>query len=298
MTDNRFPNWPADGVDARFPSVEVDARFAETGVDARFLAGVDTRFEGDVYAFSPTFLFANGEVGAWYDPSPTTTFTDTARTTPAAVGDAVAGMTDLSGNGFHATQSVLAARPILRQLASGQHYLEFDGSNDSMQAGPITPGANSMQIFAAARKNSDAVAGMVAELSTSRPVNAGAFSLLNPAPPARYNFVGKGTLDVVAQTVNTIYNAPQTAVLTGIANIAAPLTELRVNNVVAATSGSSLGTGNFNTHSLFIGSRNNASLFFNGRIYSLILRFGPQMSDLRMQQATNYAAAKTEGVAP
>ena len=42
--------------------------------------------EGDV--FSPLSLFASGEEGAWYEPSTTTCFTDTAGTTPAPYGDA------------------------------------------------------------------------------------------------------------------------------------------------------------------------------------------------------------------
>jgi hypothetical protein len=46
--------------------------------------------------FSPAILFAGGEVGVWYDPSPETTFTDTAGTTPATVGSAVALMLDKS----------------------------------------------------------------------------------------------------------------------------------------------------------------------------------------------------------
>jgi hypothetical protein len=46
--------------------------------------------------FSPSALFANGEPGVWFDPSPTTTFTDTAGTTPATVGSAVALMLDKS----------------------------------------------------------------------------------------------------------------------------------------------------------------------------------------------------------
>ena len=57
-------------------------------------------------------LFANGEKGAYFAPSDTTCFTDTARTTAAGDGDTVAGMTDLSGNGNHATQLTAAARPI------------------------------------------------------------------------------------------------------------------------------------------------------------------------------------------
>lgn len=82
--------------------------------------------------FSPSALFANGEVGVWYDPSPETTFTDTAGTAPATVGDAVARINDLSGNGHNATQATTAARPILARVpARGRANLltrteEFD----------------------------------------------------------------------------------------------------------------------------------------------------------------------------
>jgi hypothetical protein len=46
--------------------------------------------------FSPSALFANGEPGAWFDDFLETTFTDTAGTTPATVGSAVALMLDKS----------------------------------------------------------------------------------------------------------------------------------------------------------------------------------------------------------
>ena len=42
----------------------------------------------------------------------TTVFTNTTRTIPAEVGQAVGGMTDLSGNDNHAVQAIAAARPI------------------------------------------------------------------------------------------------------------------------------------------------------------------------------------------
>jgi hypothetical protein len=90
--------------------------------------GIATASEGE--AFSPLSLFASGEEGAWYDPSDLTTlWTDTAGTTQATVGDAVARMDDKSGNGNHATQATAAARPILRQSGS-LYYLEFDGVDD------------------------------------------------------------------------------------------------------------------------------------------------------------------------
>jgi hypothetical protein len=71
-------------------------------------------------AFSPESLFALSEPGIWLDPSDLTTmFTDTAGTTQAAVGQAVARINDKSGNGFHATQSTTTARPILARIPEG-----------------------------------------------------------------------------------------------------------------------------------------------------------------------------------
>lgn len=80
------------------------------------------------FEFSPHLLFANGEQGAWYDPSDLTTlFQDAAGTTPVtADGDPVGLMLDKSGNGNHATQEVSADRPVYR-TAGGLHWLESEG---------------------------------------------------------------------------------------------------------------------------------------------------------------------------
>ena len=68
-------------------------------------------------SFSPLSLFANGEQGAWYDPSDTTTlFQDSAGTTPVtASGQPVGLMLDKSGRGNHATQPTAGSRPIYRR---------------------------------------------------------------------------------------------------------------------------------------------------------------------------------------
>lgn len=80
--------------------------------------------------FNPASLFANGEEGAWYDPSDlTTVWQDAAGTTPATVGDPVGRIDDKSGNGNHATQSTATARPTL-QVSGGLYYLDFDGVDD------------------------------------------------------------------------------------------------------------------------------------------------------------------------
>ena len=77
-------------------------------------------------------LYGNNEDGVALTIGPDTCFTDTARTTPAAVNDAVAGVTDQSGNGYHPTQPTAGYRPILRQDANGKYYLEFDGNDDHL----------------------------------------------------------------------------------------------------------------------------------------------------------------------
>jgi phage baseplate assembly protein gpV len=70
--------------------------------------------------FSPRLLFIGGFQGAWFDPSDASTvFTDTAGTTPASIGQAVARINDKSGNGNHATQATPGARPIWARVPSG-----------------------------------------------------------------------------------------------------------------------------------------------------------------------------------
>jgi len=96
------------------------------------------KVSGGAPAFDPATLFAGGEGGVWYEPNPSTCFTDTAGTTAAGVGDAVARINDGSGNGNHATQPTAAARPILRQTAGGSYYFELDGVDDWLSAGDVT----------------------------------------------------------------------------------------------------------------------------------------------------------------
>ena len=84
--------------------------------------------------FSPLNLFSNSEQGAWYDPSDfSTMFQDSAGTIPVtAVEQPVGLIRDKSGRGNHASQSTAAARPMLRQEAGGQYYLDFDGTDDTL----------------------------------------------------------------------------------------------------------------------------------------------------------------------
>jgi hypothetical protein len=59
----------------------------------------------------------------------TTVFTDTTRTIPAAVGQGVGGLADLSGNDNHAAQATAAARPIYQ---TAPDRVTIDGVDDRM----------------------------------------------------------------------------------------------------------------------------------------------------------------------
>ena len=73
-------------------------------------------------------------LGTWIDPTNSQTYQDAAATTPAATGDPVGYVQDMSGNGFHLTQATSLSKPTLQQDANGKYYLAFDGVDDVMTA--------------------------------------------------------------------------------------------------------------------------------------------------------------------
>jgi hypothetical protein len=75
------------------------------------------------------------------------------------------------------------------------------------------------------------------------------------------------------------------------ANIAANTLLLRRNGVVAGSSGQNQGGGNYGNYPLYIGARAGTSLFFNGRLYSLIVR-GAQSNLSQIEAAERYIKQK------
>jgi len=153
-------------------------------------------------------------------------------------------------------------------------FLAFDGSDDAMSTSAIDfSGTDKMTVFAGVRKLSDAANAIIAEIGVAGP--NGSFRTFAPggAIPGsdKYAFVTRGTTDSPSATTSSAFNAPVTNVLTGISDISSDVSILRINGAQVATNSADQGTGNYGNHSLFIGARNNASLFFNGRIYSLTI---------------------------
>lgn len=241
--------------------------------------------------FSPSALFANGEEGAWYDPSDLSSMKQLSDGTVDAVVDQPVGyIEDKSGNDNTATQVTSNKRPTLRQSGS-LYYLEFSGAQGLQTTSNVDfTGTDSMSIFSGAKKDIDATAN-IAELSTNSGITLASFRLTAIAGDKwRYSSRGDGSL--ISTNANN-YVAPITNVITGFSDISDPSVIIRIDGVQKNSSTSSQGAGNYGSHVLNVGARNNASGFqLDGRIYSLIVR-GAASSANEIASTEAYVANKT-----
>lgn len=155
-------------------------------------------------------------------------------------------------------------------------------------------GTDKMSVFAGVRKLSDAAVGMFAELSAAAAINNGSFYVAAPestGASGNYTFLCGGTAGLTSISSGTLL-APNTSVLTGIGEISTDTKLLRINGAQVASSAGDQGTGNFGTYPLYIGSRANTSLFFNGHLYSLIIA-GTQLQSGSITATEQYVAGKT-----
>ena len=202
-------------------------------------------------------------------------FQDAAGTTPVtAVGQPVGRILDKSGRGNHAynPSGNSANFPVLQQDGTGRYCLAFNGVNQWLQTNSIdfTYG-DKMFVSAGVRKLSDAANnGVISELSAAYFANNGSFLLQGPVSGATYGYSIKGSIQVDIGT-GSAYPSPITNVLSGISNISAPSATLRVNGAQVAQSTADQGTGNYGNYPLYIGARAGSSLWFNGRLYGLIV---------------------------
>lgn len=197
---------------------------------------------------------------------------------------------ELAGN--HAKQATAASRPTYGVDATGRGYLSFDGVDDFLVTPTITPNIDKAQVFAGVRKLSDAARSMVAELSTTT-ANNGSFGLEGPGfgAGATYGWTSKGTSN--STVTPTGFASPITSVLTGLGDISGDLATLRVNGTEAAQSTADQGTGNFLAYPIYIGRRGGTTLPFNGRLYSLIVRFGANLDANTITNTETWVNSKT-----
>jgi len=173
-------------------------------------------------------------------------------------------------------------------------YLSFDGVDDFMVTPTITPGVDKAQVFAGVRKLSDAAQGVLIETSSSSATNAGTIGLHAPRTVSnRYGFNSQGTVLASVVTASATYDAPNTSMISGLADIAGDSVILRVNGSQIAQSTGDQGTGNYLAYPLYIGRRGGTSVPFNGQIYSLITRFGATLDTTAITNTETWVAGKT-----
>jgi hypothetical protein len=244
--------------------------------------------------FSPSALFANGEEGAWYDPSDLSSMKQLSDGTVDAVVDQPVGyIEDKSGNGNHIIQATSTKRPVLRE-SSGLYYLEFDGIDDGMRTGSNIPfGTNSvtaMSVFTAAEKEASGSNQNFAELSNNIGSSSGGFRLLCTTGDLLRS-LHKGTS---ADTIDSGAVAnPFKSVMSSVASISAPSHSFRSNGSSVGSNTNSLGTGTYGDHQLSIGSRAGGnSMNLTGKIYGTIVR-GAISTAEEIADVEKYLAAKS-----
>lgn len=194
-----------------------------------------------------------------------------------------------------AYQRVTTAFDVTQAGVADCYYLSFDGTDDWLQsAATINPGAvDKAQVFTGVRKLSDAATAVVVESSTSTSVNNGSLGLYAPGNAAvpTYAFHSRGTSRVLNEP--TGFAAPTTNVVTGLGDISAPSSIVRVNGTQVGFVGASQGTGNFLTYTHYIGRRGGTSLPYNGRIYQMVTRYGPNLDAVQIDDTEDFVNSKT-----
>ena len=280
------------GPDTSAPFYRINNEYDITNLPAQYVGNTATNNlnEGGLsnsrpwVTFLPSDLFAASEKGVWYDPGDITTlFQDTAGTIPVtASGQTVALMKDKSGNGADATQSDATKRPTFQIYAGTDYgYLNFDGTNDFMVTSAINfTGTAVMTATAGIQVDTGATGSrIVFELGTDTSANNGAFYITAPSTAGDHSFGLRGTTFIAGVVANV---DPSDDILTAQLNIGAATKELelipRLNGVTKSgagitwSGGANAGTGTFGNYALYIGARAGTSLFFKGRMYSLIVR--------------------------
>jgi len=242
---------------------------------------------GDGLTAAVQALFASGEKGVMFDFSKSSNlYTDSARTTLVTTsGDSIGSATDLSPNGKHAS-SAGGARP--KWDATG--FATWDAFDDYMQTPALDfSGTDAVTVVVALRKGSDAAGAVVVEFGSTGST-AGAFRVFAPSSAAANVVFGStGSSTASATYANAAVAAPVTLVLTGQGDISSDTCAIRVNGADATSSATDQGTGNYTSQALNIGARNAVSVFFNGRIYRLLV-IGRALTATERGNAERWAA--------
>ena len=169
--------------------------------------------------------------------------------------------------GNHAYQTTSASRPILRKNpVTGTNYLEFDGTDDSLQTSNIDLTAtDKVCVFAGVGRVTSTVSSIY-ELGNTTSAATGSFHLRTSI--SAYEFASKGALRTVV--LSSSYPAPNTSIITAVGDVPNKVTSIRVNGTPARTNTGDQGASTYGNSPLYIGCRNGTIDPFNGHLYILI----------------------------
>jgi hypothetical protein len=204
-----------------------------------------------------------------------------------------------TGSTATAYQRVVSQHDVSEAGVEALHYLSFDGTDDSMVTGTITPGADKAQVFAGVRKLSDALTGTILDINGV--IGTGAIMMRAPTGNASPNYAWYSSGDVAFSGIISplSFAAPITNIVTGLSNIAADEQILRVNGAQVASSATDQGAGNYASLPLYIGRRQGAALPFNGHLYGAIVRFSAaNLATAQIANAERWLARKSGVVLP
>lgn len=194
-----------------------------------------------------------------------------------------------------AYQRVVSSFDVTEAGKPDLYYVNFDGTDDGMLTNTITPGIDKAQVFTGVRKFSDTPGGVILESSADTNANAGSLAMFPQTGTGVgvYRFRTRGSAAPVNADSATAYNAPITNILTGIGDIAADTAILRVNAAQVGTSAADQGTGNYLAYPLYLGRRGGTTLPFSGNIYSMIVRFGANLTADQIAATEAWVNTKT-----
>ncbi len=156
-------------------------------------------------------------------------------------------------------------------------YLLFDGVDDALATGNIDfTGTDKMTVWAGVTKLADSPLGILAEFGENSGNGHAGFYVAAPSTSGFVEFKSRGSLGAVP-IVGGLASAPANAVITGFGQVTPSANTLRVNGGQTPTNTADQGVGSYGSRILNIGSRAGTSLYFNGRLYGLIVR-GAQSS--------------------
>ena len=211
----------------------------------------------------------------------------------------ISGLTLETGSTPTAYQRVSTDLDVTEAGVASVGYLRFDGSTSWMVTPTITPGTDKVQVFAGVRKLSDAATGMLVELSTNLSSNAGTFYQTAPQNTAgSFGATSRGSAtDVNGQrSDSSAVLGPLSVLITATHDISGDLTTQRITGIAQSNAVADKGTGDFLAYPLYIGRRGGSSLPFNGHLFPLIVRFGPNLTAARIAATEAWVATKTAGV--